>query len=155
MKYIFNIFLKSIILVMVVATNALAVEPTYKFDYASPRDINKVTEGICVKVGYAANGISQAISKGESNKEIQVRLYMAISENMTDREGLVAATMLYSIIDEMRTWPKQNSYQIASTYAPKADRHTLYQIVGEVRCKGLIGTDVQTPKVVRVVETPK
>lgn len=167
MKHVFNLFAKITVLLMAVTFCAfvveaapqkitgVSVEPTYKFDYEAPRDKNKVTVEICVQVGYVANGISQAISKGESNKEIQTRLYMALSENMTDRTGMVAATMLYSIIDEMRTWPKQNGYQQASAYAPKADRHSLYQILAEVRCKGLIGTDVETPKVVRVVETLK
>lgn len=165
MKHVFNLFAKITVLFMAIAFSVAAVEatpqtingvsvaPVYKFDYNAPRDKNKVTAEICIQVGYLANGISQAISKGESNKEIQTRLYIALSENMTDRTGRVATTMLYSIIDDMRSWPKQNGYTMASAQAPTANRHGLYQIVAEVRCRGLIGTEVETPKVVRVIKT--
>lgn len=155
MKPMFNAIAKLLTLMVALTICAFSVNAavplkvTYKFDYDAPRDINKVTEEVCVQVGHSVYGVSQLISRGDSNEDIQIRLYNAVSKHMDDKDGLIAVTMFYTVIDQLRNWPQAEDYQRLSVTFPEANRHTLYQLTGKLRCRELIGTEVKTPKVVR------
>lgn len=130
----------------------VSTKPEYKFDFNAPRVKTNITNEICVQVGYAANGVSQSFVKGETDKEITQRLYYAARKNLDDADGVAAATMVASILQSMRSWNTAEDYIKISEKYPELDRHSWMQILGEARCKQVVG---QTISVAKVVEVPK
>lgn len=167
MKYVFNVLAKTTILFMAITLCAFAVKaapqtvrgiqdkPTYQFDFNAPREVVKITSAICVQFGFAANGVSQAISMGESNNDIKMRLFNAAKVDLSDKNGLTAATMMISVIDASRKWDTAADYKYVSRTYPKFNRHEIYQVVAESRCLMTVGNTVSISKVVRVDETSK